>query len=54
MGRMMLAQGFGGVTDFTLAGQKDQNVAGTDQGQLIDSVHDGVHQIALLAVALMT
>jgi hypothetical protein len=26
----MLAQGFGGITDFTLAGQKDQNVAGTD------------------------
>ncbi len=52
MRRMMLAQGLGGITDFTFTGQEHQHVAGADARQFIDRFDHRVHQIALAALAL--
>ena len=38
MRRMMLAQGFGGIADFALAGQEHQHIAGADAAQFIDRI----------------
>jgi hypothetical protein len=49
MRRMVLAQRFGGVADFALAGQEHQHVAGADAGQFVHAIDHGIHQVALFA-----
>ncbi len=49
-GRMMLAQGLGGLADLALAGEKDQHVAAADARQLADRVRNRLlHRLVALA-----
>ena len=41
-------EGLGGVADFALAGEEDQDVAGRLGGEFVDGVADGVQRIAVL------
>ena len=49
----MFAQGFGGVADFTFAGQEHQNVAGADAVQFIAGIDNGLKEIAFVLILLV-